>query len=202
MTTIFNQLQKLEPVAFGGFSELYVMGGNAVKLIEDQDYLGTLEESYKQNMAAEAGLAPRVHAVAKQDEKVVVVMDMIDDTEWFHPDAGEDTTPTLLGELNEIEMMAGLKLYCRLLKAGIVHADFHTGNWFMNDDGEGLAIDFGIASELHEAPEKHIKRAVQFILPALQQLGYGYLAHNLQEAWVAGFEVAREELAVTAAQLA
>ena len=59
MTTIFKQLQKLEPVAFGGFSELFVLGGNAVKLIEDQDYLGTLEESYRQNLAAEAGLAPQ-----------------------------------------------------------------------------------------------------------------------------------------------
>ena len=31
-----------------------------------------------------------------------------------------------------------------------------------------MAIDFGIASEVHEAPEKHIKRAIQFILPALE----------------------------------
>ena len=31
-----------------------------------------------------------------------------------------------------------------------------------------MAIDFGIASEIHEAPEKHIKRAIQFILPALE----------------------------------
>ena len=202
MTTIFKQLETLEPVAFGGFSELYVMGGNAVKLIEDQDYLGTLEESYKQNIAAEAGLAPRVHAVAKQGEKVVVVMDMIDDTEWFHPEAMDDTAPTLLGELNEVEMLAGLKLYCRLLKAGIVHADFHSGNWFLNEDGEGLAIDFGIASELNHAPEKHIKRAVQFILPALEQLGYTDAAEQLIEAWDCGFEVAREELAEIAGLVA
>jgi len=200
-TTLFNQIAQLEPVAFGGFSELYVLGGNAVKLIEDQDYLGTLEESYKQNLAAEAGLAPRIHAVAKQDEKVVVVMDMIDHDEWFHPDAGQDTTPTLLGELDEVEMFVGLKLYCRLLKAGIVHADFHTGNWFMNDKGEGLAIDFGIASELHEAPEKHIKRAVQFMLPALLELGYVDVADQLIEAWGCGWEVAREELAEIAAQV-
>ena len=126
MTTIFKQLEKLEPVAFGGFSELFILGGNAVKLIEDQDYLGTLEECYKQNIAAEAGLAPRVHAVAKQDEKVVVVMDQIDDTKWFHPDAMDDHAPTLLGELDEVQMFIGLKLYCKMLKAGVLHADFHS----------------------------------------------------------------------------
>ena len=153
MTTIFKQLQKLEPVAFGGFSELFVLGGNAVKLIEDQDYLGTLEESYRQNLAAEAGLAPRVHAVAKQDEKVVVVMDMIDDTKWFHPDAMDDHAPTLLGELDERQMFIGLKLYCKLLKAGVLHADYHSGNWFLNDADEAIAIDFGIASELNRAGE-------------------------------------------------
>ena len=201
MTTIFKQIETLEPVAFGGFSELYVMGGNAVKLIEDQDYLDTLEESYKQNLAAEAGLAPRVHAVARQGEKVVVVMDMIDDTEWFHPDALDDHAPTLLGELNEIEMMAGLKLYCRLLKAGIVHADFHSGNWFLNDDGEGLAIDFGLASELHEAPEKHLKRAVMFILPALEQLGFEALAADLFEAWGRGPDMTRTTLVEIADQI-
>ena len=202
MTTIFKQLQKLEPVAFGGFSELFILGGNAVKLIEDQDYLGTLEECYKQNIAAEVGLAPRVHAVAKQDEKVVVVMDQIDDTKWFHPDAMDDHAPTLLGELDEVQMFIGLKLYCQLLQAGIVHADFHSGNWFINEAGEAMAIDFGIASEIHEAPEKHIKRAYQFILPALEQLGYDHLVHNLQEAWIAGLEVARQELIEVANEIA
>ena len=201
MTTIFKQLQKLEPVAFGGFSELFILGGNAVKLIEDQDYLGTLEESYKQNLAAEAGLAPRVHAVAKQDEKVVVVMDQINHNEWVHPESKDDTAPTLLGELDEMEMFIGLRLYCKLLKAGIVHADFHTGNWFINNKGEGLAIDFGIASEIHEAPEKHIKRAIQFILPALQTLGYDHLANNLQQAWNTGLEAARQELTEVANEI-
>ena len=201
MTTIFKQLEKSEPVAFGGFSELHVMSGNAVKLIEDQDYLGVLEESYKQNIAAEAGLAPKVHAVAKQDNKVVVVMDMVDDTEWYHPDSMDDHAPTLLGELNEVEMAVGLKLYCKMLKAGILHADFHSGNWFLNDDGEGLAIDFGLSSELFEASEKEVKRAVMFILPALEQLGYKTLAANLVEAWTVDYTVAREELAVIANRL-
>ena len=202
MTTIFKQIQKLAPVAYGGFSELYVMGGSAVKLIEDQDYREILEESYKQNLAAEAGLAPMVHAVYRKKDQVVVVMDKIDTDTWFHADAGDDVTPTLLGELDNYDMEIGLKLYAQLLKAGVLHADFHTGNWFMNDDGEAIAIDFGLASELHEAPEKHIKRAIQFMLPALQALDYDTLASDLYEAWIAGPEVAREELSRVADALA
>jgi tRNA A-37 threonylcarbamoyl transferase component Bud32 len=194
MTTIFKQIQKLTPVAYGGFSELYVMSGNAVKLIEDQDYREILEESYKQNLAAEAGLAPAVHAVYRKKDQVVVVMDKIDTDTWYHADAGDDVTPTLLGELDNYDMEIGLKLYAQLLKAGVLHADFHTGNWFMNDDGEAIAIDFGLASELHEASDKHIKRAIQFMLPALQTLDYDSLASDLYEAWIAGPEVAREEL--------
>ena len=202
MTAIFKQIQKLTPVAYGGFSELYVMGGSAVKLIEDQDYREILEESYKQNLAAEAGLAPMVHAVYRKKDQVVVVMDKIDTDTWFHADAGDDVTPTLLGELDNYDMEIGLKLYAQLLKAGVLHADFHTGNWFMNDDGEAIAIDFGLASELHEAPEKHIKRAIQFMLPALQALDYDTLASDLYEAWIAGPEVAREELSRVADALA
>ncbi len=71
--SIFTQLRKLSPVAYGGFSELYVMGGNAVKLIEDQDYREILEVSYRQNLAAEAGLAPKVHAVYRKKDQVVGV---------------------------------------------------------------------------------------------------------------------------------
>ena len=193
--SIFTQLKKLSPVAYGGFSELYVMGGNAVKLIEDQDYREILEESYRQNLAAEAGLAPKVHAVYRKKDQVVVVMDQVDtESTWYHPDNNEDVAPTLLGELNNYEMELGLRLYARLLEAGVLHADFHSGNWFINDDGDAIAIDFGLASEIHEAPEKHIKRAVQFMLPALQTLGYEDLAADLHESWFVGFEVAREEL--------
>ncbi len=192
---IFTQLKELTPVAYGGFSELYVMSGKAVKSIEDQDYREILEESYRQNIAAEAGLAPAVHAVYRAKSRVVVVMDAVDtDSVWFHADGNDDVAPTLLGELDNYDMEIGLRLYAQLLKAGILHADFHTGNWFMNDEGEAIAIDFGLASELHEAPEKHIKRAIQFMLPALQALDYDTLASDLYEAWAAGPEVAREEL--------
>ena len=60
MTNLFTQLETLEPVAFGGFSELYIVDGKAVKLLEDACYLDVLEECYKQNIAAEAGLAPGI----------------------------------------------------------------------------------------------------------------------------------------------
>ena len=181
--TLFKLLEKMEPVAFGGFSELYVYNGNAVKLIEDQDYLGTLEESYKQNLAAEAGLAPKVHAVAKQDNQVIVIMDKIDDTKWFHPETTDDIAPTLLGELPIAQAAIGLTLYAKMLKAGVVHADFHSGNWFLNDKGEAIAIDFGLSSELHEAPMKYLKRAIQNIIPTVENLGLDWIAEALVAAW-------------------
>jgi hypothetical protein len=200
--TILQKLRTSEPVAFGGFSELHVFDGTAVKIQEDACYQDVLEECYRQNLAAEAGLAPKVHMVMELDGEVIVSMDAIDTNEWYHPDACDDVAPTLLGELNEVEMQRGLKLYCKLLKAGVLHADFHSGNWFLNDDCEAIAIDFGIASELHEAPAKHIMRAVQFMLPALEQLGYDILASDLLEAWQVGPEVARVELARIARRLA
>ena len=191
---ILPQLRSSEPVAFGGFSELHVLNGQAVKIIEDACYQDVLKECHIQNLAADAGLAPRVHAVAELINEVVIVMDVIDTDEYFQADAMDDVAPTLLGELPHDDQEAGLNLYCKLLVAGVLHADFHTGNWFMNDNGDLIAIDFGLASELHEAPERHIKRAVMFMLPALQGQGWDILASNLYEAWLAGPEVAREEL--------
>jgi RIO-like serine/threonine protein kinase len=199
MNKLFTQIQKAEPVAFGGFSELYIIDGKAVKLLEDACYLDVLEESYRQNLAAEAGLAPKIYTVTRMNDQVVVVMDIIDSDVWYHADAGGDVAPTLIGELCEVEMQRGLRLFCELLNANLIHADFHTGNFFMNDDGETLAIDFGIASELHEAPTKHLKRAVQFMLPALEQLGFTDQAVDLFDAYHTGDDdTLREALAETA----
>ena len=185
MSSIFTQIQNSEPVAYGGFSELHIIDGKAVKLLEDACYLDILRESYLQNLAAEAGLAPKVYSVFRLDDIVVVVMDVIDET-WYHADAGEDVTPTLIGELNESEMIKGLMLYCELLNANILHADFHSANFFINDKGGAQAIDFGIASELHESPPTHLKRACQFMIPAMEQLGYADQAVNLYEAYHTG----------------
>ena len=183
---ILTKLQTSEPVAFGGFSELHVLNGQAVKILEDACYQDVLEECYRQNLAADAGLAPRVHAVAKLVDEAVVVMDVIDTDTWFHADACDSTAPTLLGELPLTDMANGLTLFAKLLKAGLIHADYHTGNWFMNDQNEAIAIDFGIASEIHQAPMKHLKRAIQFMIPALEQLGLEWAAEALVYAWHTG----------------
>ena len=193
--TILKQLQTSEPVAFGGFSELHVLNRQAVKILEDACYTDVLEECHRQNIAADAGLAPRVHAVAKLIDEVVVVMDVIDTDVWYHPDAMDDVAPTLLGELNEYQQSLGLRLFCRLLQAGLIHADFHSGNWFMNDEGRAMAIDFGIASELHEAPKQHLKRAVLFLIPCLAESH----ARLLVTAWETGLEETRETLKKVAA---
>jgi tRNA A-37 threonylcarbamoyl transferase component Bud32 len=201
--TLLTKLQTSKPVAFGGFSELHIIDGKAVKVLEDGCYRDVLEECYKQNIAAEAGLAPRVHAVAKDgDDKVLIVMDAIDTDVWFNPDSLDEYAPTLIGELPINEMEIGLKLYCQMLKAGIIHADFHSGNWFMNDADQAIAIDFGISSEIGTASEKHIRRSLQFIIPALDQLGYGYLVKNLQAAWKKGLDATRQELIEVANEIA
>ena len=201
--TIFTQLEKMQPVAEGGFSELYIMDGKAVKLLEDACYQDVLEECVKQNIAADAGLAPKIHAVAKDGKgKVLIVMDAIDTDVWFNPDAQDDYAPTLLGELPIDEMEVGLKLYCQMLKAGILHADYHTGNWFMNDADQAIAIDFGLSSVLATAGERHLTRAYQFILPALSTLGYDFLVNNLQSAWAEGLDAARQELLEVANEIA
>ena len=199
--TILKQLQTSQPVAFGGFSELHVMDGKAVKILEDACYADVLEECYRQNLAADAGLAPRVHAVAKLVNEVVVVMDVIDTDTWFHADACDDVAPTLLGELPLGQMADGLTLFAKLLKAGLIHADFHTGNWFRNEAGDTLAIDFGIASEINQAPEKHLKRAVQFMLPALEQLGLDWMAEELVAAWQTDEDAVRKALVSVAQQV-
>jgi tRNA A-37 threonylcarbamoyl transferase component Bud32 len=201
MKQLITQLQTSKPVAVGGFSELHVLNGRAVKILEDACYLDVLKECYLQNLAADAGFAPRVHAVAELVDEVIVVMDVIDTNAWFHPDACDDIAPTLLGELPTDQMEVGLKLFCGLLKAGLIHADFHSGNWFMNEANETMAIDFGIASEIQDAPETHLKRAVQFLIPALHHLGYDYLAENLESAWYEGLDATRQELTVTANEI-
>jgi len=203
MTNLLTQLETLTPVAEGGFSELYLIDGKAVKVLDDQCYTDILEECWKQNLAAEAGLAPKVHTVAKlTEDKIIIVMDMIDTDCFYHADGMDDTAPTNLGELNKDDMATGLALYCKLLKAGIVHADFHSGNWFLSDNGDTLAIDFGIASELNQASAKHLKRAVQYMLPALEQLGYGFLAQNLLSAYQTSESALRSELIEIANEIA
>ena len=194
-------LKTSTPVAFGGFSELHIIDGKAVKVLEDACHSDVLQECLLQKQAADAGLAPQVHSVFKFGDKVVVVMDVIDTDVWFQADALDVFAPTLLGELPEDEMRQGVKLYAQLLQAGVVHADFHTGNWFMNPNGDLMAIDFGIGSELATASNKHLKRAVQFLLPCLEQMGRDLLAQDLLNAWNDGPTATRESLSFIADEL-
>ena len=198
MKNLLQAIQTSKPVAFGGFSELYVINNKAVKLMEDTCYTDVLQETYRQRIAADAGLAPQVYTVEREGEKVVVEMDLIDNTRWFHPDAEEGIAPTLLGELPIDQMTIGLQLYMNLLKANIVHADFHSGNWFMDEDGNALAIDFGLGSELDTCSLTHAKRAIQFLFPALKALGFESEAEDLHFAFDGDVEEIREALAEVA----
>lgn len=202
MTNYISALETSTPVAFGGFSELHIINGKAVKLLEDGCYSDVLQESLIQKQAADAGLAPDVYNVFRRNDDVVVVMDAIDTDEWFQADALDDVAPTLLGELPQNEMVQGVKLFAKLLQAGIIHADFHTGNWFMNEAGDAIAIDFGIASQLGTAPATHVKRAVQFLIPCLERMGLNYLADDLLSSYQTGLNAARESLSYVASELA
>ena len=193
--TLLQQTKNQEPIAFGGFSELYLINNKAVKVMEDTCYIDVLTETYRQRIAADAGLAPQVYSVDHEGDNVAVEMDLIDDTRWFHPDANDEVAPTLLSELPVDQMAIGLQLYMNLLKANLVHADFHSGNWFIDEEGNGLAIDFGIASELTTCSLKHAKRAIQFLVPALQSLGYQSEAEDLHFAFDGDVEELREALA-------
>jgi serine/threonine protein kinase len=182
--TVLTKLQTSTPVAFGGFSELHIIDGYAVKLLEDGCYLDVLEECVLQKQAADAGLAPQVHAVFKRGNDPAVVMDVIDTTNAVHPDGGEDDgAPCLMGELNQNEMVRTAKLYARLILAGILHCDFHAGNIFLGKDGNDFAIDFGIASEIHDAPLKHLNRAIMFLLPVVERLDMITEHNQLMDAY-------------------
>ena len=202
MTNFKTALKTSEPVAFGGFSSLHIIDGKAVKVLEDGCYIDVLQECLIQKQAADAGLAPQVHSIFEMGDDVVVVMDVIDTDTWFQADAMDDVAPTLLGELNDEEMTKGVKLYAKLLQAGVVHADFHTGNFFFGPNDESIAIDFGIASTLGTASATHLKRAVQFLLPCLERMGQDLLAADLLDAYQTGSKAIRASLSFIADELA
>ena len=202
MTNFKLALKTSEPVAFGGFSSLHIIDGKAVKVLEDGCYQDVLQECLIQKQAADAGLAPQVHSVFEMGDDVVVVMDVIDTDEWYQADGLDDVAPTLLGELPDAEMTQGMTLFAKILKAGIIHADFHTGNWFMNDEGETMAIDFGIASSIGTAPKTHLMRALQFLIPCLNRIGQDELADDLRSAWNTSLDATRKELVKVANILA
>ena len=176
-------IEEGKPFAEGGFSELYMVDGKVVKVQEDARLPDIETEMAMQKMAADAGLAPKVYGVEQVgDDKVIIVMDPIAKG-MKNPPSMDDYAPTMLGELPRSTMLAGGELYGKMLNAGIVHADYHTGNWFINSKGETMAIDFGISSKIKDAPLKHLNRAVQFTLPVLQAKGEIRLAAKMTEAY-------------------
>lgn len=176
-------IEEGKPFAQGGFSELYMVDGLVVKVQEDA-YLPDIQtEMDMQKMAADAGLAPKVYGVEQVgDDKVIIVMDPIAKG-MKNPPSMDDYAPTMLAELDRPTMLAGGELYGKMLQAGIVHADYHTGNWFIDSKGNTQAIDFGISSKIKDAPLKHLNRAVQFTLPVLQSKGEIQLAQKMADAY-------------------
>ena len=178
------QISNRTLIAFGGFSEIHLIDGKIVKVLEDGCWSDTIYETVMQKQAADAGLAPQVHGITELDGSVIVVMDPVAEGMKNVESAEDDgCIPTLLGDLDLVDALEGLTLYARLIAAGIVHADFHTGNWFMNAKRETQAIDFGISSRLVDAPEKHLKRAIQTMLPVLEAAGYNALGRLLRLSW-------------------
>ena len=180
---MMKAIEEGTPFAEGGFSELYMVDGKVVKVQEDAHLPDIQKEMDMQKMAADAGLAPKVYGVEEVSPgKVIIVMDPIAPG-MKNPPSMDDYAPTMLAELPRPTMLAGGELYGKMLQAGIVHADYHTGNWFINGKGETMAIDFGISSKIADAPVKHLNRAIQFTLPVLQSKGEMRLAQQMADAY-------------------
>ena len=197
MLSIINDLKNHYPVAGGGFSDIYLIEGKIVKVLEDGCWSDTIVETVLQKQAADAGLAPQVHGITTRGDEVIVVMDSV--PSGFVNLGDDDLVPTLLGDLPLSDALDGLTLFCRLITAGILHADYHTGNWFQGPKGQTMAIDFGLASRLVDASERYLMRAIQTMLPVLESAGYEALGNLLRfsvgdsDAMRAAVEVAARE---------
>ena len=179
---MLDQLSRDTLLTYGGFSEVHKIVGRIVKVLDDPNWSEVIYETTMQKLAADAGLAPQVHGVSEINGTVIVTMDSVaDGMENLGDDNG--CIPILIGDLELCDALEGLTLYSRLIRAGIVHADFHTGNWFMNAKRETTAIDFGISSRLVDAPVKHLRRAIQTMLPVLADAGYDALGRLLMVAY-------------------
>lgn len=179
---MLDQLSRDTLLTHGGFSEVHKIDGRIVKVLDEGNWSEVIYETMMQKLAADAGLAPQVHGVSEINGTVIVTMDAVaDGMENLGDDNG--CIPTLIGDLDFCDALEGLTLYARLIRAGIVHADFHTGNWFMNSKRQTQAIDFGISSRLVDAPVKHLRRAIQTMLPVLADAGYDALGRLLVVAY-------------------
>ena len=170
------------PFASGGSSDMYMLYGNAVKVLEDGCYENTLQEVSLQMTAADAGLAPQIYSLFEVPGAVIIIMEAID-TDKFRQ-VVEDTTMgydiARLGGLDYETMMLGSKLYANLIKVGIIHADFHVQNW-LRCDSETIALDFGVADYIQDASYRHLTVAVTTLTPALMALKEFELLYEMSE---------------------
>ena len=179
--TILTQIKTAKPVAKGCFGTLYNIDGKAVKIIKETDYNEILQECVLQVQAAEAGLAPQIHTVTKLGKETMIVMDWIDQTEWFHPDFDQEVAP-FMAMLPLDRMELGLQLLAKLIKAGLIHADYHTGNWFINNNGDQLAIDFGQAARIEDADEDQLRKVGVQMKYATRLAGFQVVSDLIDEA--------------------
>ena len=150
------------PFASGPCSDIYMNRGKAMKVMEDGWYEDTLKECILQDKAYEAGLAPKIHSVFEVPGADVITMDYINTDRFKHADGNLNTYSKAiwLEDLDTKNMLSGSKLYAKLILAGILHTDFHVGNWFI--DGETtVAIDFGLAELVADSNITQLKQAVR-----------------------------------------
>lgn len=156
--------------------------GKVIKVLEDGCYEDTLKEVALQQTAADAGLAPQIYSVFEVPGAVIIVMEAID-TDKFkqvveNTPIGYD--PIRLCGLDDNAMMLGSKLYANLIKAGIIHADFHVQNW-MRCGSEAIALDFGVADYIQDASYRHLTVAITTLTPALMALKEFELLYEMSE---------------------
>jgi len=165
-------------IASGGTADVFRIDGKVIKMMEDVFYGDVLEETALQQMVADHGLAPQVRSISDLGKRVLMEMDSVPmDMVSVTPE------PVLLEDLEGSEMVSGLILYCKILQVGVIHADFHTGNWFMNGDGETMAIDFGVASTIGDASDSHLRRALIYMIPVLERLGMDDMVEILNDMY-------------------
>lgn len=170
MQNVFKKIENLTPNCSGGFSDVYIIDGRVLKVMEDACFDDVAHEVRMQATAAQKGLAPKIHEFNTCGSTAIIEMDEVPVGYRNVETEDEGMVPTMLWELPWKQQLAGFYLYMKLLRAGIVHADFHTGNWFLNSVGDGIVIDFGLSSHLAEASLRHLKRAIQVIINTVSEL--------------------------------
>ena len=170
------------PFASGYSSDIYMRYGKVIKVLEDGCYEDTLNEVLLQQTAADAGLAPQVHSLFEVPGAVVIIMEAIDTDKYKQ--VVEDTPigydPIRLDGIDYNSMMVGSKLYANLIQAGIIHADFHVQNW-LKCGNDAIALDFGVASLIQDANQRHLRAAVSTLTPSLMALKEFELLYDMGE---------------------